>query len=228
NPYKKTGFGMAVSDKIDGDYTLLNPKEPLLDCNQATLIADKSNRQFIVYEMDGRFYSAEIDLKKGKLTSEPKEFLGPGSMGSEYKYLDAPQFYVRDGKYHLTFSQFYGGYEVKVFHYVADDLFAKYHPVEAEPLYTWLEAEASENVQMRYPVRNGFAPPTQVIFSNQIVELQKGNFGMVYHSSEKYAEPALCIDPFTWVGDSIKINFPKAAFQGLNQRTTARFVSTNG
>lgn len=228
NPYKKTGFGIAVCDKIDGKYTILNPKKALFDCNHATLVFDEKQQPFVVYEMDGRFYSVGIDLEKGITRGVHKEFLGPTEMGQDYKYLDVPQFFVKNGQYHLIFSQFYGGYVVKVFHYKANSLFGTYKPVENEPLYTWLEVEADEQVKATYPSKNGFAPPTQVIFSNQIVELQKDQFAMVYHSSEKYSEPYLCIDAFTWRGDSIKINYPKAAFQGLNLTTITRFIATHG
>jgi hypothetical protein len=227
NPYKKTGFGIAVSNSPSGPYKILNSDKMLFESNHATLVFDENNQPFAVFEMDGRFYSSKIDLQKGKALSPPTEFLGPKELGEKYKYLDAPQFFVKDGKFHLIFSQFYGGYIIKVFHYVANSLFGKFTEVE-EPLYTWLEAEADEHIKAKYPTINGFAPPTQVIFSNQIVELQKGKFGLVYHSSEKYSEPALCIDTFEWENDKIKIHNPKSPFQGINLSTTTRFVNTHG
>ncbi|MEZ4905348.1 MAG: family 43 glycosylhydrolase [Spirosomataceae bacterium] len=226
-PYKKTGFGIAVSNAPNGPYKLLNPANMLFESHHATLVFDESNKPFVIFEMDGRFYSVSIDLVKGKALSNPIEFLGPKQLGDTYKYLDAPQFYVKDGKYHLIFSQFYAGYVIKIFHYTAETLFGKYKQVQ-NPLYTWLEAEADEVIKAKYPTTNGFAPPTQVIFSNQIVELQKSKFGLVYHSSEKYAEPALCIDTFEWADDSINLHQPKSPFQGINLSTTTRFVSTHG
>ncbi|WP_165933512.1 family 43 glycosylhydrolase [Arundinibacter roseus] len=227
NPYKKTGFGIAVSSSATGPYQVLNADKMLFESNHTTLVFDEHKQPFVFFEMDGRFYSVKIDLENGKTFSEPTEFLGPKSLGEKYKYLDAPQFYVKDGKFHLVFSQFYAGYIIKVFHYAADSLHGKYSEVQ-DPLYTWLEAEADEGIKAQYPTINGFAPPTQVIFSNQVVELQKGKFGLVYHSSEKYSEPALCIDTFDWENDQIKIHNPKSPFQGINLGTTTRFMSTHG
>lgn len=227
NPYKKSGFGIAVSKSVNGPYTVMNSDNMLFESNHATLVFDDDNQPFAVFEMDGRFYSSQIDLEKGKALTMPAEFLGPKELGDKFRYLDAPQFFVKDSKFHLIFSQFYGGYIIKIFHYVADSLFGKYKEVQ-DPLYTWLEAEADEIIKAKYPTINGFAPPTQVIFSNQIVELQKGKFGLVYHSSEKYSEPALCIETLDWIHDTINIHHPKSPFQGINLGTTTRFVNTHG
>jgi hypothetical protein len=227
-PYKKTGFGVAVSDKINGPYRLLNPEMMLFESNQATIVIDDQGQAFVIYELDGRFYSVALDLEKGKSLSAPKEFLGPQELKENYKYLDAPQFYKKNNRYHLIFSQFYGGYIVKVFHYVADSLFGTYREVEDQPLYTWLEIEADENIKAVYPSKNGFAPPTQVVFSNQIINLPDSLHAIAYHSSEKYAEPALCIEPFDWRDDTIIIQNPKAKYQGINTNTTIRYLTYAG
>ena len=216
-PYKKTGFGLAVSEKVDGPYRVLTLEKPLFEANHGTLVQTDDGEVYALFDMDGRIYIASLDLEKGLVIKEPQELLGPQTLGNLYRYLDAPQLFKRNGKYHLLFSQFYAGYIVKTFHRIADQVTGPYQQVEKNPIYTWLEAEADEKVKMKYPSPNGFAPPTQVIFSNQIVELAPEKFAIVYHSSEKYSEPSLCIEPFVWKGDSIVLENPKGKLQKLKR-----------
>lgn len=228
NKYKKTGLGIAVSDSINGKYTLLNTRNALLWSNHATIVIDTAQNTHVVYEMDGKFHIAGIDLTKGKLITAPKELDVPFEAGHITRYLDAPQVLYKDGIYHLTFSQFTGGYIVKVFHFISRQIAGPYTPAESVPLYTWLEAEASEQTRGTYPSINGYAPPTQVIFSNQIVALQPDKYAMVYHSSEKYAEPALCIDMLQWSKDSITLLAPKMATQGTDLVSSTQLIASHG
>ncbi len=213
-PYKKMGIGIAVSDNIDGDYKVLNTKKPLEYGSNPTLVFH-DNKSFMSYDMDGRFYMSEIDLPNANLMTAPKEFLGPNTLKEDYKYLDNPQFFYHNGLYHLTFSQFYGGYIIKVFDMVASHPMGPYTFTENKLLYTWLEAEADMVLKAKYPSQNYFAPPTQVIFSNQIVKLSDNKFINVFHSSEKYSEPYLCIDPVKISGNTLQVLEPKAKTHSL-------------
>lgn len=214
-PYKKTGFGIATTKNLNDEFKILNPKQPLFYCNQSTMVEGNNGEVFVIFEMDGRFYETELDLNEVNIKYEPKELLGPNALGDFYRYLDAPSITKIGQNYHLLYSQFYAGYIVKVFHMVAKDPRGPYKMVQDAPLYTWLEAEASEELKAKYPSPNYFAPPTQVVFSNQLVELEKDKYGIVYHSSEKYSEPALCIETAHFKGDSIVICQPKSPKQKL-------------
>lgn len=214
-PYKKTGFGIAFAENLNEEFEILNPDKPLFYCNQSSLIEAENGELVVIFEMDGRLYETELDLEKTSIKYNPKEILGPETLGESYRYLDAPNITKIGQNYHLIFSQFYAGYVVKVFHMLAQDPRGPYQLVEDEPLYTWLESEASDILHAQYPSPNYFAPPTQVIFSNQLVALGQEQYGMVYHSSEKYSEPALCIEKVHFKGDSIIIDKPKLKNQKL-------------
>ncbi len=208
-PYKKLGIGIAVSDKIDGEYKILTPEKPIAEGNNPTLVFHKDTA-YMCYDMDGRFYMANINLDEVALETPPKEILGPTTLQGNYKYLDTPQFFKKDSLYHLTFGQFFGGYIIHIYDMVAKHPMGPYSFNENKILYTWKEAEAEMTSKVNYPSKNYFAPPTQVIFSNQIVQLAHHTFINVYHSSEKYSEPSMCIDEVVFEGNNLKIVAPKA------------------
>ncbi len=206
NPYQKLGFGLAVSNQLMGTYEVLNTNAPLVLGNHGSLVVgDTEDEVFVIFDKDARIYIAQVDLDKAILKTQPKELLGPDTLGKNYKYLDAPQVTKVGATYHLLFSQFYGGYEVKVFHMTASHPLGPWKWDDANPLYSFLEAEADEIVKNKYPSLHGFAPPTQVIFSNQLFLGQNNQYFNAYHSSEKYSEPYLCIEPVEVKGDKISI-----------------------
>jgi beta-xylosidase len=160
NPYQKLGFGIAVSSNLNEDFKVINTEKPIVLGNYGSLVVGKNEDEiYLVYDSDARIYIAEINLEKALLKSEPIELLGPESLGKKYKFLDAPQITKIDDTYHMLFSQFYGGYEVKVFHMIAQHPKGPWKWDEANPLYTFLEEEADEIVKNSYPTRHGYAPP---------------------------------------------------------------------
>lgn len=215
-PYKKTGFVIAVSNQIEGPYIVINTKKPLIFSNNGGLLFFK-DKIYLYYDMDGRVYLAEIDLPSATLVSKPYEILGPASLGINYKFVDAPQIAKIGNTYHLLFTQFYGGYEVKVFHMTAEDPTETWKWTANNPLYTFLESEAEDIVKMEYPDKHGFAPPTQVIFHHQLFLDEIGNIFMVYHSSEKYSEPYLCIEPVELRMNQILLIEPKNSLQKIKR-----------
>jgi hypothetical protein len=214
NPYQKLGFGIAVADNLNEDFKVINKEKPIVLGNHSSLVVGKTEDEiYLVYDLDARIYIAEIDIQKGELKTEPKELLGPETLGNKYKFLDAPQITKIGSDYHMLFSQFYGGYEVKVFHMTASHPLGPWKWDNANPLYTFLEAEADEVVKNKYPAPNGYAPPTQVVFSNQLFLGKNKQYFNAYHSSEKYSEPYLCIEPVAIDGKKISISAAKIKHQ---------------
>ncbi len=206
NPYQKLGFGIAVSDNLNYDFKVINEEKPIVLGNHGSLVVGNNEDDvYLVYDLDARIYIAQIDVEKGQLKSEPKELLGPETLGKNYKFLDAPQITKIGDIYHMIFSQFYGGYVVKVFHMTSRHPMGEWKWDEANPLYTFLEEEADEKVKCDYPSLNWYAPPTQVVFSNQLFKDKENRFFNIYHSSEKYSEPYLCIEPIEINGEKISI-----------------------
>ncbi len=213
NPYGKLGFGIAVADKLRGPYEVLNKYKPLVETNHASLITDSDDQTFLYYDMDGRIYMAPINLETATLVEQPEEILGPTTLKGNYKYLDAPNITKVGETYHLLTSQFYGGYRILVNHLTATHPMGPWVWEPSNPVYTWLEAEADLKVKNTYSERHGYAPPTQVIFSNTLFEGIDGDFYIAYHSSEKYSEPYLCIEPVFVDKHTIVPLNPKAGHQ---------------
>lgn len=211
-PYKKPGFGYAVADRITGPYTVITAGKPLLEGNNASLFAE-GDSVYVYYDSDGIFYYTTLDIKNGRINHQPVEMLGPSSLKEKYRYLDAPFVFKSGNSYFLLLSQFYAGYIVRIRYMVANNPVGPWRFTQDEPLYTFLESEASERLQMPYPRPNAFAPPTQVIFSHMVFADEAGKLFMCYHTSEKYAEPYLCIEPVTIEGERLIVPRPKSVLQ---------------
>lgn len=218
NPYQKLGFGIAVANNLKEDFKVITTEKPIVLGNYGSLVIGKNEEEiYVVYDKDARIYIAQIEIEKGELKSEPKELLGPETLGTHYKYLDAPQITKIGSDYHMLFSQFYGGYEVKIFHMTAKHPLGPWIWDGANPMYTFLEEEADEVVKNKYPTVHGYAPPTQVVFSNQLFLGKNKRYFNAYHSSEKYSEPYLCIEPIQIDGDRILIPSAKNKHQKVNE-----------
>lgn len=193
NPYGRTGLCVAVADDLRGPYRIMNPEASLTYGSNFTLLLD-GGEVYAYWDLDGRFYTARMDTEKGTFASEPHLFLGPEQMGDDYRFLDAPCIYKRDNTYYLISSSFYAGYVIRVRY------FTSYTPegpwtMEPEPLMVWKEDEADMEVKMPWPKETPFPPPTQVIFHHHLFTGPGNKTYIAYHSSEKYSEPYLVIEP---------------------------------
>ena len=213
NPYQKTGFGIAVSDSLLGNYQIINTNAPLVNSNHGSLTIVNEDEIYLTYDMDGRIFIVEINLETATLKNEPLELLGPKTLKENFKYLDAPQITKINDTYHILFSQFYGGYIINVYHMTAKHPKGPWIWSENNPVYTFLEADADLEVKNTYPEKHDFAPPTQVVFSNQIFKGLNNQYFNAYHSSEKYSEPYLCIDSVLIDGDKIIIKQNKKSYE---------------
>jgi hypothetical protein len=206
------GFGYAVADRITGPYQVITKEKPLFDGYNASLIVE-GDSVYVYFDLDGIFYYTTLNAGKAAIHHAPIEMLGASTLKDKYKFLDAPFVFKSGSYYFLLLTQFYAGYIERIRYMVADTPVGPWRFVQEEPLYTFLEAEASEQLQMPYPKPNAFAPPTQVIFSHSVFKDRNGNLFMAYHSSEKYAEPFLCIEPIEIKDSEIIIPLAKAKTQ---------------
>ncbi len=193
-PYKKLGFGIAVADKLTGPYTIIT-SQPLFYGNNTTLLENTDGKVYAYWDLDGRLYAAELDVSNGQWKTQPQEILGPATLKNEYRFLDAPFVMRRGNRYYLMATSFYAGYVVRVRYWTSSSPLGPWSAIAPDPLMTFLEAEADEVTKMPYPPGNSFAPPTQVIFQHQLFAGPDGKYYMAYHSSDKYSEPYLCIEP---------------------------------
>jgi hypothetical protein len=76
-PYSKTGLGIAVSDSINGKYTILTPDKAIVEANNSYVFVDTDNKTYVYWDMDGRIFASEIDLERGMLIGETRELIQP-------------------------------------------------------------------------------------------------------------------------------------------------------
>lgn len=195
DPYGQLGIGMAVSEHLTGPYEVLNNEKPLALGNNTTLFEDDDGTIYALWDHDGRFYGCEMNLEQGEFAGEPREILGPYSLKEHFRYLDSPFIMKKNDRYYLLFSSFYGGYIVRIRYVIADHPLGPWKLATTEPLMEFYEAEADQELKMPWSSSHPFAPPTQVIFQTHIFKGPGGQYYVAYHSSEKYSEPYLILEP---------------------------------
>jgi hypothetical protein len=218
DPYGRLGTGMAVADRIEGPYRVITEEGPLTYGTNFTIFSeDGKTRGF--WDRDGRVYSAMIDPTSARLISPEMEVLGPSTMGGRYRFVDSPSVFKRENLYYIVFTQFYAGYIIRVQYMVADSPEGPWRFITDEPIYTFYESEAEMDLKMPWSKSHPFAPPTQVIFQHSFFIGPGGGYYNAWHTSEKYSEPYLVIEPVRFGEDgSIQIPDPKAVNQKIEIR----------
>lgn len=97
-------IGYAVSDHIEGPYTVVTEEKPLARGNDLTLFEDDDQKVYAFWHNvleDGTFWmgSAEIDLKKGRFVSDTLRAIGTGSMEYERDANGDIQTIFRQGRH---------------------------------------------------------------------------------------------------------------------------------
>ncbi len=208
-PYSKTGLGIAVSNSINGHFTVLTPDKAIVEANNSYVFVDTDNKAYVYWDMDGRIFASEIDLERAVLIGKTNEVVSPETMGNDFHFSDSPFVMKKDNEYMMLITQFSGGYVVRVRQLVASKPFGPWEFNDDGALLTFLESEADEVLNMPYEQGYTFAPPTQVIFHHSIFKGINGLYFMAWHTSEKYSEPYLWITPVTFLKNSVKLIDPK-------------------
>jgi beta-xylosidase len=212
-PYSKTGLGIAVSDAINGNYTLLTPDKSIVEANNSFVFVDTDNKVYVYWDMDGRIFASEIDLEGAVLLGETKEIFSPKTMGNNFHFSDSPFLMKKDDDYIMLITQFYGGYVIRVRQLVTKYPFGPWKFNDDGELLKFFESEADEALKMPYEQGYTFAPPTQVIFHHSIFKGKNEKYFMAWHTSEKYSEPYLWITPVTFSKNRVKLIDPKSKYQ---------------
>ncbi len=152
----KLGIGqnplIAVSDRIDGDYTVLNGEKPFFtkenydkglypcaDGNDANLFTDDDGKTYIATCSYEGIHLFEIDLEKAELIGEPTLVIEVAEEG-KWDTKNEGQFIIKHkGRYYCFYSSFARSYEVGVAY--ADNIRGPWKKDERNPIITPLGVE---------------------------------------------------------------------------------------
>lgn len=137
---------IAVSDKIDGEYTVLNPDKPLftesmsdalhskdVHGNDANLFTDDDGKTYISFCNFGGIWAYEIELDSCTLIGEPILLVEHSKEGWDTKN-EGPFVIKHNGKYYCFYSSFTRSYEVGVAS--ADSMRGEWIKDEHNPIIT--------------------------------------------------------------------------------------------
>lgn len=137
---------IAVSDRIDGEYRILNPDAPLinqdlaqeLNCpdihgNDGNLFTDDDGRTYLSFCNHGGIWAYEIDLDECRLMGEPILLAAQEKTGWDTKN-EAPFLFRHGGRYYCFYSSFTRSYEVGVS--MADNIRGPWVKDKNNPLIT--------------------------------------------------------------------------------------------
>lgn len=192
--------GLAVSDHIEGPYTVVTPDKPLTSfaSNDISLFEDTDGKVYAFYNNGWtdmhHIYVSELDLKsytlKGTptllISQEPGKWDGAGIEGSHVV--------KKDGVYYMFYSSWTNGYAVG--YATADNIYGPWVKATENPLFgSFIRNDST------FVVRSGitrYEPEFKVgsIGHNQIFVGPDGNYWTSYHGNIKGESEAITlIDP---------------------------------
>jgi beta-xylosidase len=192
NPYGQMGICVAVSESIDGQYNVLTNNAPLILGNNFTLLKDKDQKVYAYWDVDGRFYGAEMNADMCSFKNTPTITVAQNSLNPKDNFMDSPSLFQDKGTYYLLYSVFNAGYRLA-------------YATAKHPLGPWkanadnvvfYRSEDQASIEQKMPYSKGYtyAPPCEIIGQAHLLKDANGSLQLVYHSEDKYAEPFLCID----------------------------------
>jgi len=117
------GFLFAVSDSIEGPYTIMNPNAPVALGNDAHLFADDDGQ---IYLFASGIWMAKFDLENLSFLSSVKQIIAPIPNSDAWNAerpnvgFEGPYVLKHQGRYYCFYSTWARGYEIGVA--VADDI----------------------------------------------------------------------------------------------------------
>lgn len=192
NPYGSTGVAVAVSNKIDGPYSILTKEKPLTLGNNFSINISPKNEIIAYWDLDGKIFRASMNDDFKSLKSKPAIAIDQGQLRPDDHFLDAPNLFSYKGTYYLLYSVFHRGYRVSFAH--SKLLNGQWKAPADNLVFYRSEDQASTVLKMEYPRENTYAPPCEIIGNAHLFVDLEGKLRIAYHSEDKYSEPFLCVD----------------------------------
>ncbi|KJF45309.1 glycoside hydrolase family 43 protein [Draconibacterium sediminis] len=213
--------GYAVSDYIEGPYTVVTEKQPLCNGNDLTFFEDDDNKVWAFWNRGREFGIgfAQIDLETGTFLTEPQSAIQPAKVDYEYndkgelvnepgydgrpipkvaKYYDwdaigiEGAYVIKNNEtYYLFYSSWTRGYEIG--YATAPQINGPWTKHPDNPFYGAMSRQACE--------KNGFEwegdpeNPFNQVGHNEIFKGPDGRYWLSCHGIGEDGIPQLVIDP---------------------------------
>lgn len=200
--------GIAVSDEILGDYTVLTHDEPVLKGNDLTLFEDEDGKVYAFNNHSKTIYGTELDVNNIELKGDPIACISAGNLEKgdwDGVSIEGAYCIKREGKYYLFYSSWTRGYEIG--YATADHPLGPWTKHEQNPIY----GAQNEASCKKYNVDFTGDPnsPWAAVGHNEIFTGPDGRLWISCHGIlKKDHTPYLVIDPIDFVDGEIIANGP--------------------
>jgi xylan 1,4-beta-xylosidase len=207
--------GIAVSDEILGDYTVLTHDEPFRRGNDLTLFEDDDGKVYAFNNHSKTIFVTEVDMENVKPIGEPKPCISAGKLENgdwDGVSIEGAYCIKRNGQYYLFYSSWSRGYEIG--YATADHPLGPWTKYEQNPIYGGQNEESCK----KYGIEFSGDPdnPWARVGHNEVFEGPDGRLWLSCHGILKNETvPYLVIDPIDFVDGAMKIDGPTYTTQTI-------------
>ena len=207
--------GIAVSEELLGDYTVLSHDEPFLRGNDLTLFEDDNGKVYAFNNHSKIIFGSEVDMENVKPIGEPQPCISAGTLeNGDWDGISIEGAYCikRDGKYYLFYSSWSRGYEIG--YAAADNPIGPWIKYDGNPVYGAQLKQICDKNKLEFT--GDPDSPWVAVGHNEIFTGPDGRLWISCHGISKADRvPYLVIDPIDFVDGVIKINGPTYTKQSI-------------
>ena len=212
--------GIAVSDDIEGPYTVMTSSEPLTSfpSNDLSLFEDDDGKVYAFFNNGWtdlhHIYVAELDIEQCRLKETPVKLISQEPGKWDGAGIEGSHVIKKNGTYYLFYSSWTRGYAVG--YATATDIRGPWTKYEKNPLFgSFME---NDTVFLIKEGKTMAAPDCNIsgIGHNQIFIGPDGRYWTSYHGYMKGVKEAVTlIDPIWFENGAIKTNTPTCIEQKI-------------
>jgi beta-xylosidase len=215
NKFHGLHSGIAVSNEILGDYTVLNHAEPFCKGNDLTLFEDDDGKVYAFNNHSKTIFVSEVDMQNAKPIGDPKQCITSGNLEHgdwDGVSIEGAYCIKRDGKYYLFYSSWTRGYEIG--YATADHPFGPWTKFDHNPVYGAQNEFSCKKYKMEFS--GDTDNPWAAVGHNEVFKGPDGRFWISCHGILKNeGVPSLVIDPIDFEDGVMKIKGPTHTLQTI-------------
>lgn len=206
--FKGQHGGVAVSDNVLGDYTVLTHEAPFVRGNDLTFFEDNDKKVYAFFNRDKIIHVSEVDLENMRLLGVQFICFPAGKMETgDWDGIGIEGAYCiqKNGTYYLFYSSWSRGYEIG--YALANHPLGPWVKYEGNPIYGAQNKMKCEKNKLDFT--GDPESPWLEVGHNEVFEGPDGRLWISCHGKLKDdPTPYLVIDPIDFVDGAMKIDGP--------------------